>query len=173
MAKDERVVLKDITLEELARFFDHLTAEKKYVYNPLHYRLIFVAGIKQNNEIVAIGGLKRHLGIFPFSFRIVKTEFQRKGLSQQLFNENLKFAREKSFSYILGTIHKGNIPALNASLKTGFKTICESDTYYQMCLPLNKRGEVIARFLPLAFSIYYVFRVILRKRNAGLARSTI
>jgi GNAT superfamily N-acetyltransferase len=165
LANPESIVLQNITIEELELFWNQLSAEKKYLSNPLSRNLAFALGIRQNNQIVGIGGLKRYCGIFYFSFGIVKTEFQGKGLGSAIYNETFKYARSKSYPVILNSTNIGNIASLKASHKQGFKILHQSNSYCRMGVPLNTFGKIVIVILPILFSCYFLVQKILRRKE--------
>jgi ribosomal protein S18 acetylase RimI-like enzyme len=161
----KHIELSNITIEELELFWNQLTAEKKYLGNPLTSNLTFAVGIRQNDEIVGIGGLKRYFGTFHFSFGIVKTEFQGKGFGSAIYDETFKYARSKSYPVILNSTNIGNIASLKASHKQGFKILHQSDSYCRMGAPLNTFGKIVIVILPILFSCYFLAQKILRKKE--------
>jgi hypothetical protein len=57
-------VSRNINKEVLELFWDRLSGEKKCLANPLQRNLQFAAGIRYNNGIVGIGGLKVCFGMY-------------------------------------------------------------------------------------------------------------
>jgi ribosomal protein S18 acetylase RimI-like enzyme len=152
----EPSVLKEITREELESFWNRLSAEKEYLSNPLVSNLTFVVGIKQDNQIVGIGGLKRHFGLFQFMFFVVKTEFQAKGFGSAIVSEIFKYARGKSYPLILASTYRENTASLKLLNKLGFKTLYKSYLYYRLGIPLNTFGEVLVKIIPVLFHFYFL-----------------
>jgi GNAT superfamily N-acetyltransferase len=156
--------LDNLAFEEIGPFCNSLTVEKKYVTQPheMALRAEFVTGVRINGELAGIGGLSRYYLLFPVSFYIVKAEFQRKGVGSQLMKNIIAYAAGMGYNYILSTINTENTPAVIMHLRGGYKTLYESGNEYRMGLPLNRKGRIVCKFLPLIFSIGFPVRGALR-----------
>lgn len=146
--------LQNVALEEIKPFIDSLTVWK-YFKQPLDIVLNaeFITGVRIDNSLAGIGGITISYRIFPLCFYIVKSEFQRKGVGYEIAQEIINFARNK-YSFLMLTVSKENTPAVNLYHKSGFRIIYRLDDIYWMFFPLNKRGEIIGRFLPLIIRLY-------------------
>lgn len=153
-----RMRLQNVDFEELDLFYNALTSEKKYFdQNPLEPpgTLEFVTGVRIGNELVGIGGLKRYFYFFHFTFRIVKIQFQGRGLSKQIVNNLITYAKERRYSFLLISVNRDNTASLASWLKMGAKILCYADNVYRMGYYLNWRGKVACKvFVPILFSIY-------------------
>lgn len=145
--------------QELHSFYNALTTEKKYFdQNPLELpgTLEFVTGVRINNKLVGIGGLKRYFYFFHFSFRIIKMEFQGKGLSRRIVNSLISYAKGRGYSFFLITVNKNNTASLASWLKMGAKILYCADNLYRMGYYLNWRGNVMCKVIvPILFNIYF------------------
>lgn len=147
--------LENIALEEIKPFIDSLTVEEKHFGQPLDIVLNaeFVIGVRINNSLAGIGGITISYQTFPLCFYIVKSEFQRKGIGYKISQQIISFAKNK-YNFLTLTVNKKNTPALKLYHKSGFRIAYELENSYWMFFPLNKRGEIIGRFLPLIIRIY-------------------
>lgn len=147
--------LENIATEEIKPFFDSLTVEEKFFEQPLDIVLNaeFVTGVRSNNRLAGIGGITISYRIFPLCFYIVKSEFQGKGLGYEISQKIINFAIDR-YSFLLLVVNKVNTPALKLYHKSGFRIIHEHDDSYWMILSLNKRGEIISKFLPAIIRVY-------------------
>ncbi len=158
--KAARVKLKDVEFQELDSFYNALTTEKKYFkQNPLELpgTLEFVTGVRIDNELAGIGGVKRFFYFFHFlSFLIVKAKFQGRGLSKQIVSNTIAYAKGRGYSFLLLTVDRENTPALTLYLKTGAKVVYEADNVYRMGYRFNWRGKAICKvIMPILFHIYF------------------
>jgi len=146
--------LQNVALEEIKPFIDSLTVWK-YFKQPLDIVLNaeFITGVRIDNRLAGIGGITISYRIFPLCFYIVKSEFQRKGVGYEIAQEIISFARNKH-SFLALTVSKENTAALKLYHKTGFRIAYKQGNSYWMFFPLNKRGEIIGRFLPLIIRVY-------------------
>jgi RimJ/RimL family protein N-acetyltransferase len=154
----KNVELENITSEELEQFWGQLTTEKKYLNNPFQSNLIFVAGVRQNDEIVGVGGLKRHFGIFPFEFVVVNKAFQGRGLGSRIISEISDFARRRSYSVIFASANKKNTASTKIFRKSGFKTLSSSSPFSRFGVALNSFGEILIAIMPAIFFVYSLYR---------------
>ena len=147
--------LENVTLEEVRSFLNSLTVEEKY-FPCLRDAVMsaeFITGVRINNELAGIGGITLSCRFFPLPFWVVKSEFQKKGIGYQLSENIIDFARNR-YSFLLLHVMKENIPAVKLYQKTGFRTCYEAGDRYRMYLPLNRKGSIMCRFLPLIYMVY-------------------
>jgi SAM-dependent methyltransferase len=148
--------LENITLEEMKSFINSLTVEKKYFKQPFDIVLNaeFITGVRSASNLAGVGGITISYRIFPFCFCIVKSEFQGKGIAHEISQQIISVARNR-YDFLALTVNKKNAPALKLYHREGFRIAYEQEHSYWMFLPLNKRGEIIGRFLlPLIIRIY-------------------
>lgn len=146
--------LEGVCFEEIKPFCDSLTIEKED-FDPLRYALNaeFVVGVKRDGNLAGLGGVVRSYKYFHSCFWVVKSEFQRKGIGYEISQRIIDFARRRYSFLILSTLSKLT-PAINLYIKSGFRFYYKKGDNYYMCLPLNKRGGFICKFLPLIMRAY-------------------
>ena len=146
--------LENIALEEIRPFVDSLTVEEKYFEQPLDILLNaeFVTGVRLADNLAGIGGITISYRIFPLCFYIVRSEFQGKGIGYEISRKIIRFAKTR-YSFLLLVTHKANISALKLYHKSGFRIVYKRGDSYWMFLPLNKRGGIIGKLLPLIIGI--------------------
>lgn len=158
LRKVNKMELEDIDLEEIEPFFNSLSEEYKYFRftgKQLLNISAFVKGVRIDNELAGIGGLTKSRGYFLFSFHVVKSEFQRRGLHIKITTSLAEFARRKKHCLFLAQIDKGNIASLMAGKKEGYKVFYDDGDKDWLYFPLNKLGEIIGKYcLPLLLKIY-------------------
>jgi ribosomal protein S18 acetylase RimI-like enzyme len=161
-------VLENITMEELELFCSQLSSEKDFLTNPLSRQHQFFVGVRQNGEVVAIGGLKRYFGIFHFSFFVVRAEFQRKGFGSAVKKELFKYARKKHYPAIFAAIRRENTASLQTNYRLGYKAVYKSNSYYILAYPLNRFGKSLVKVMPrISIIIGSYFQIQkLRKKTA-------
>ena len=162
----KEVVLWNVNLDEITEVYESLDLEKKYVDNPIHSRgrLEFVAGVRVNGNIAGVGGLNKRLGIFPFSFYIVKPEFRRRGISRELTRMIVDYTKQRRGNYFLSSFRIENTISMAMEIKYGYRIVYKSANYYKSCYPVNTRGNVICRILPLLYKIYFFLNRVRGKR---------
>jgi ribosomal protein S18 acetylase RimI-like enzyme len=162
----KEVVLWNVSLDEITEVYESLTLGKRYVDNPLHSRgrLEFVAGVRVDGIIAGIGGINRRLGFLPFVFYIVKPEFRRRGLSGELTKMIITYIKQRHGSYILSSSRIDNTNSLKVHKKYGYREVYKSINYYKLCYPVNIRGEILCRIMPLLYKIYFFLNRLRGKR---------
>ena len=143
-------------MDEVAQVYESLSSERRYIGNPLQMpgRLEFVAGLRVNGELAGIVGLNRRFGIFPFVFTIMKKEFRGNGLSSELFRLAVDYARQMNYSYFLRSVHVENSVSLAMTEKRGYISFYCGRRNCRQILPLNWRGNFVAKIL-LVFGTFY------------------
>ena len=151
-------VLHNLDFEEVEVFLNSLTGvERKYISNILESPITvdFITGVRIDNKLVGIAGFVRYFRFFHFSFHIVKSEFQGRGISKQLTTGLVSYAKEKGDSFFLASTHWDK-SSLAIWLKQGYKIVYEGgDLYYRLVFPLNWRGEVVCKLLPIICNICF------------------
>lgn len=153
------IELEDIKLEEVKPFFDSLTAEETEYFGVSVEQILntsaYIKGMRVDNKLAGIGGLRKSRGSLLFSFYMVKSEFQRRGIGNKFTEAFVQFAREKRRSFFLATVAKGNTAMIVMTQRQGYKIVYEADDTYWMFLPVTKRGQIIARFVPPLLRILF------------------
>lgn len=145
--------LEDVTLEQVKAFMDSLTVERRYLPLPVDYvrRAEYIHGIWLDGQLAAISGLarSRRPRLFPlrFSFMIVKSDFQRRGLSYKLMERKCEWARGKGLSHFIALSYKANVARRELAHRGNRQIFYDSGEVYWMIIALNRRGEALAILL--------------------------
>jgi ribosomal-protein-alanine N-acetyltransferase len=102
-------------------------------------------------EIVAFGiiSLVPKVGESHILDIAVRSDWQRKGIGQQMMQHLLQIAAEKQAWYVMLEVRKSNQNAINLYLKLGFNEIGERKNYYRT---KNNREDAIILGLDLHVS---------------------
>ena len=149
--------LEDIKIVEIRPFFDLLTVESEYFKFSVDRILntaAFVKGVRRDGQLAGVGGLIKSFGLVLLSFHMVKSDFQRRGIGNEITKVIIAFAKRKGRSLFLGTVKKGNTSSIIMTKKQGYIIFYEDSDKYWMLFPLNKKGKIIGRFLPLVVRLY-------------------
>jgi GNAT superfamily N-acetyltransferase len=162
--------LENITCEEIEPFFNSLGKEEKELLGiPLDYVLSadFICGVRLNNVLAGITGYIKSYRLIPSSFDVVASQFQGKGLGNELHQKRLEFAR-KHYSFAVSSIGKPeeHQASLHLYHKYGLKDFYRRADSIWLCISFNQRGKVICKLLPL---IYFVFGSVNRLPLLGHA----
>ncbi len=165
-----KIELEDIDFEEIEPFFNSLSEEYRYFrFAPkqLINTSVFVKGVRVDNTLAGLGGLTKSYGYFFFSFHVVKTEFQRRGLHSKITMSLVEFTKRKKRCLFLAQVDKENIASLNAGLKEGYKVLYDEGDKYWIYFPVSKLGEILGKYcLPLLLTTYLVtIGKLLRRRQ--------
>lgn len=148
--------LQDVTLEEIAPFFDSLEREKELVMMNVESVMAssFVAGARAGDDLAGITGIRISYGFLPALFIVVKSKYQGMNLGNQLMEKNLDFAR-RHYSYLTLSTEKNDEynAALHLYQKHGFKHLYHRGNRYWMYIFFNGKGEMICRLLPFVLPV--------------------
>lgn len=135
---------------KIGYFLEKLDSEKEYfnltIEKVMNWELVMVEMI--NDEIIAIVGLERKLGIVRNNI-MIKKEFQGKGLGKRLMFELLSESRLKH-NIVWGVISENNIASIKNDLATGHKIVGNRQNMCYLIAPLNWKGKVL----------YYLIRAL-------------
>ena len=146
--------LHNIELSEIAPFFDSIGQDKELVMMDAKSAMAsrFVTGIRSNNELVGLAGIRMRYGLIPSLFIVVKVEYRRTGLGSKLLEKCLPFAQENYGYLTLATRDtKEYEPALRLYKKYGFQIFRKSGHHIRMCVFFNKKGKIASKFLPYVY----------------------
>jgi len=150
--------LDNITIKEAESFIAELTPKETKSFNiksELTIRTsVFIKGVRNGNGLSAIGGIAKHYNLFYYPYYIVREEYQGKGIGSELANSNFEFAEKKGILLFVTSVDRQNTFSVYILNKQGYKVITsykESDYTY---VPFGKRGEVIAKLLPIIIRVY-------------------
>lgn len=147
--------LQNIELWEIAPFFDSLGREKELVMMNSDSVMAssFIAGIRVDNELAGVTGIRIIYKFIPDLFIVVKEKYQGLHLSNNLMEKNLNFARENYDFLTLSTyLRKDYEAALHLYEKYGFKYLRRQGEHYWMHISFNRKGEIACKLLPLLIS---------------------
>jgi ribosomal protein S18 acetylase RimI-like enzyme len=134
----------------IINFFDSLDEEKETfrlsLDEVLKSEMIIIEEI--GGEIAGIAGIRRHK-MFPVLFIVVKSSFQGKGLGKKLLATLHDLAKTK-YSFVVLSVIKENIRAINLFKKSGYVIFAEKDGSYFMVKPFNCIGRLVSKLLMLA-----------------------
>jgi ribosomal protein S18 acetylase RimI-like enzyme len=146
-----------ITEHVIIIFFDSLGEERKTfrlsLDEVLKSEMIVIEEI--GGEIAGMAGIRKPK-MFPVLFIVVKSSFQGKGLGKRLLTTLHDLAKTK-YSFIILSVIKGNIRAINLFKKSGYIIFAEKDDFYFMVKPFNCIGILVSKLLKLAGPIITLF----------------
>jgi len=152
--------LDNITIEEAELFIEELTPKETKSFNiksELTIRTsVFIKGVRNGNGngLIAIGGIAKHYNLFCYPYYIVKEGYQGNGIGSALANSNFEFAEKEGILLFVTSVDRQNTFSVHILKKQGYKVIAsykESDYTY---VPFGKRGEVVAKLLPIIIRVY-------------------
>jgi len=150
---------QDVDGSEIHAFYNSLTAELKYFdRNPLKPpgKLVFITGVRVDDKLVGVAGLKRYYCFLHSVFYMVKTEFQGEGFGKQLANGLIAYAKERGYSFLLISVHRENTPSLALWQKVGARITCEAGGRYRLGYYLDWKGRVMCRaVVPVLLHIHF------------------
>lgn len=150
---------QDVDVAEVHAFYDSLTDEVElFDQSPLKPpgKLEFITGLRVDGKLVGVAGLKRYYHFFRFTFRVVRTHFQGRGLGKQLANILIAHAREKRYSFLLISVRRENTPSLASWQRVGAKMMCEAGGRYRLGYHLDWKGRVICMaVMPVLLHLYF------------------
>jgi GNAT superfamily N-acetyltransferase len=155
--------LQDVELSEIPAFFNALGREKDLVMMNLESVMAcdFIAGIRSNNELAGLTGIRIQYGFIPSLFIVVKEKYQGKGFASRLLGKNIAYARMKYSFLSLDTWQRPEYDtALHIYKKHGFMPVYNKGEHLWMCIPFNKKGKVIRNFLPLIYTVLPVISAV-------------
>ncbi len=147
--------LDNIAYDELEPFLNSIPEERFTLPLALYLKAEFLTGVRIDGELAGIGGLVPAYRFSHFPIYTVKPEFRGKGIGTQLAEKVINYARRKGYSFFLTVVEKENEPSLIILKQQGYKMVRETDREYDMALLLNKRGEIIYKFLPLILRCFF------------------
>jgi len=148
--------LENLSLEDLVSFFLSLSQERRYFTLSLREILNsdFVIGCWCNENLAGIGGILKTYNLIPTLFVVVESQFQGRGLGNELVQSIIRLAKE-SYDFLCLTVMKENHRALSLFRKNGFEICYNGGKEYWMGLRFNRRGEFLRRLLSLFLRVRY------------------
>src|SRR4030042_3034953 len=156
MRKKNRICmeLQDVELREISPFFNSLGREKDLVMMTVDSVMAcnFVAGVRSNNELAGLTGIRLQYGFIPSLFIVVKEKHQGTGVGDKLLKKNISYARKKYNFLTLATWEKREYKAaLHLYRRHGFKLFYKRGPHLRMCIFFNRKGEIARKLLPLIY----------------------
>ena len=161
--------LENLTTEEIERFLGSLTVELEYFERPGDWALNaeFLTGVRRNDELVGIGGVRKRFWFLPACFFVVKSRAQSQGFGTQLIQNTLNYARRKGYPLLYLNTSKKNTPAIELYRKNEFRTVSSVGHGFGMYYPLNRNRQVMRWLLFVAFTVHGVRQAMVDKVKGG------
>lgn len=156
--------LQDVELAEISAFYNSLGNEKDLVMISLNSIMTsdFIAGIRSQDELAGLTGVRRQYGLIPSLFIVVKEKYQGAGIGDKLLKKNISHARKKYDFLTLATWDRKEYQAaIHLYNKCGFRTFYKKEGQIRMCICFNRKGEFVRRLLPLIYSTFPAFNRLL------------
>lgn len=153
-----QIELEEIELEEIEPFFSSLSTELKCFgvsVAEILKKSVYIRGVRVNGELAAVGSLRKFAWRLLLSTYMVKSEFQRRGIGNDLTRSFVRFSIRGRIPIILATVRKANAPMLTMTQRHGYRICNDLGDNYCMYLPLDWRGKLLGKFLPMLVGVYY------------------
>lgn len=155
---NKKMELQDVDIQEIAPFFRSLGAEKDLVQMSVEGVLNaeFLAGARVDNNLAGICGIMKRFLSTPELFIVVKFQYQKRGLGNEIMQKLISFAKRK-YCFLTLTTHRSKeyAPAVSLYRKNNFKCFnCSSNRYF-MCLPFTLKGKILCPLLSLIYVINF------------------
>jgi GNAT superfamily N-acetyltransferase len=148
--------------QQIESFLGKLNSEKAYfnltIERVMNWELVMVEML--NDEITAIAGLERKLGIVRNNL-VIKKEFHGKGLGKSLLRELLSESKMKH-NLVWGVISEKNIVAIKNDLATGHKIVGNRQGMCYLIAPLNWKGKLLYYLIRALFPTTKLLDIIRR-----------
>lgn len=158
--------LYDVELSEIVPFFDSIGRDKDLVMIDAESVMTckFVAGIRINNELAGLTGIRMRYRFIPNLFIVVKAKYQGMGLGSKLLEKDMSFAHKKySFLTLATRDTKEYEAALHLYKKHGFKIFHKDGHHIRMYIHFNKKGEIASRLAALVYLAHQLSLTTVRK----------
>lgn len=146
--------LESVTIEEVKAFIDSLTVERRFLrpdFGDCLAATEYLAGVRLDGELAAVCGIRRSRRFsrvgFRFPFVAVRSDFQGRGIATVVAEGIEACARERGWSFLLGSDMEGNTRGRILARKHGYRVFYDSGEMCLRILPLNRRGKVLAAVL--------------------------
>jgi len=156
----------NVELDEISQFFNSLGREKELVMMTAEAVMAcdFVAGTRSQGELAGLTGIRTQYGFIPSLFIVVKEKYQGLGLGHKLLETNISYARKKYNFLSLDTWQRPEYDAaLHIYKKHGFRPVYKKGSHIWMCIPFNKKGNMVRNFLPLIYTVLPVISALYSK----------
>ena len=144
--------LDNLAYEEIEPFFNSQPDEPYKQRIDYALKAEFATAIRIDGELAGVAALVTSWWFFHNPVIAIRPEFRRSRVSFELYEKLINYQRSKGYSFWVALVAKRNEPAVKLHLGTGFRILYEKNEKigmtYQLAMPLNKRGEIICKFLP-------------------------
>lgn len=155
---NKKMELQDVDIREIEPFFRSLGAEKDLVQMSVERVLNadFLAGARVDNNLAGTGGIMKRFLSTPELFIVVKSQYQKRGLGNEIMQKLISFAKKK-YHFLTLTTHRSKeyAPAMSLYRKNNFKCFNYPGDRYFMCLPFTLKGKILCRLLSFIYVIHF------------------
>lgn len=155
---NKKMELQDVDIQEIEPFFRSLGAEKDLVQMSVEdvLNVEFLAGARVDNNLAGIGGIMRRFLSTPELFIVVKFQYQKRGLGNEIMQKLISFAKRR-YCFLTLTTHRSKeyAPAVSLYRQNNFKCFNYPGDRYFMCLPFTLKGKILCRLLSLIYVIHF------------------
>lgn len=139
----KNLVIDKMTLSDLAEIANNLTSDfdefwnssilESEIKNPLSQYII----AKINKEIVGFAGVIDTVDQLEITNIVVRKDFRKKGIGNELLTELIKLAKENDKEKITLEVNNTNLAAIKLYEKNGFKNVGFRKKYYNNTYDAN------------------------------------
>lgn len=139
----KNLVIDKMTLSDLNEISNNLTSDfdefwnssvlESELKNPFSQYII----AKLNNEIVGFAGVIDTVDQLEITNIVVKKDFRKKGIGNELLEKLIKLAKEKDKEKITLEVNNTNLAAIKLYEKNGFKNVGFRKKYYNNTYDAN------------------------------------
>ena len=139
----KNLVIDNMTLSDLAEIANNLTSDfdefwnssilESEIKNPLSQYII----AKINKEIVGFAGVIDTVDQLEITNIVVRKDFRKKGIGNELLTELIKLAKENDKEKITLEVNNTNLAAIKLYEKNGFKNVGFRKKYYNNTYDAN------------------------------------
>ncbi len=139
----KNLVIDKMTLSDLAEIANNLTSDfdefwnssilESEIKNPLSQYII----AKINKEIVGFAGVIDTVDQLEITNIVVRKDFRKKGIGNELLTELIKLAKENGKEKITLEVNNTNLAAIKLYEKNGFKNVGFRKKYYNNTYDAN------------------------------------
>lgn len=125
MTLEDLYRISDILISDFDDFWPVNTLEQELKSENSYYLVA-----KINNEIVGFAGIKMVLNEADIMNIVTRKNYRNHGIGSILFQEILKYAKQKSIEKLTLEVNENNHTAIHIYEKYGFKKIATRKNYY-------------------------------------------
>jgi RimJ/RimL family protein N-acetyltransferase len=144
--------------KEITEFLNNLTEQELSDYNILQdnilHNAVYMQKIYRDNKLVAIGGIANKWHMFPYSFHMVKTDYQSQGIGRDIGKNTVDYARDHKLPFVMTTVKMSNIRSFKIIQRLGCIHLYNDKNIYYSLILLDKRWIWFVRLLKIILPIY-------------------